>query len=65
MVWEEGKEGEERLMSGTVKQRKTGVGECYLEIRGGSPHPRGSLDLEYLCLLGQTMGQPLWLRWYS
>jgi hypothetical protein len=25
---------EERLISATVKQRKTGVGECYLETRG-------------------------------
>jgi hypothetical protein len=33
--------GEERLMSAIVKQRKTGVGECYLETRGGSPRPRG------------------------
>jgi hypothetical protein len=33
--------GEERLMSATVKQRKTGVGKCYLEIRGGSLHLRG------------------------
>jgi hypothetical protein len=28
IVWQEGREGEERLMSATVKQRKTGVGEC-------------------------------------
>jgi hypothetical protein len=33
--------GEERFMSATVKQRKTRVGECYLETRGGSPCPRG------------------------
>jgi hypothetical protein len=26
----EGREGEERLMSATVKQRKTGVGKCCL-----------------------------------
>jgi hypothetical protein len=38
----EGKQGgEERLMSATVKQRKTGVEECYLETRGGSCHPTG------------------------
>jgi hypothetical protein len=29
-MWQEGREGEERLMSATVKQMKTGVGECYL-----------------------------------
>jgi hypothetical protein len=38
---QEVREGEKRLMSSTVKQRKTRVGECYLETRGGSPHPRG------------------------
>jgi hypothetical protein len=32
--------GGERL-SATVKQRKTGVEECYLETREGSPCPRG------------------------
>jgi hypothetical protein len=32
--------GEERLMSAIVKQRKTRVGECYLETREGSPRPR-------------------------
>jgi hypothetical protein len=36
-LWQEGREEEERLMSATVKQRKTGVGECYLETREGSP----------------------------
>jgi hypothetical protein len=40
-LWQEGREGEERLMSVIVKQRKTGVGECYLETRGESPHLRG------------------------
>jgi hypothetical protein len=30
---EEGRE----IRSATVKQRKTGVGECYLETKGGSP----------------------------
>jgi hypothetical protein len=39
-VWQEGREGEERLMSAIMKPRKTGVGECYLETRGGSPCPR-------------------------
>jgi O-glycosyl hydrolase len=39
-LWQEGREVEERLMSGTVKQRKTGVRECCLETRAGSPHPR-------------------------
>jgi hypothetical protein len=36
-----GRQGErrERLMSAIVKERKTGVGECYLETRKGSPHP--------------------------
>jgi hypothetical protein len=29
-MWQEGREGEQRLMSATVKQRKTRVGECYL-----------------------------------
>jgi hypothetical protein len=29
-MWQEGREGEERLVSATVIQRKTGVGECYL-----------------------------------
>jgi hypothetical protein len=37
-----GKQGGRReIMSATVKQRKTGVGECYLETREGSPCPRG------------------------
>jgi hypothetical protein len=40
-MWQEGREGGERLMRATVKQRKTGVGECYLETRGGSLHLRG------------------------
>jgi hypothetical protein len=31
--------GEERLTSATVKQRKNGVGECYLETTEGSPDP--------------------------
>jgi hypothetical protein len=35
VVWQEGREAEERFMSATVKQRKTGVGECYPETRGG------------------------------
>jgi hypothetical protein len=35
MLWQEGREGEERLMSATVKQRKTGVGECYLKPEEG------------------------------
>jgi hypothetical protein len=35
------REGKETLMSATVKQRKTRAGECYLETREGSPHPRG------------------------
>jgi hypothetical protein len=39
-MWQEGREGGERLMSATVKQRKTRVGKCYLETRGGSPRPR-------------------------
>jgi hypothetical protein len=39
VLCQEGREGEERLMSATVKQRKTRVGECYLETRGGSPRP--------------------------
>jgi hypothetical protein len=30
-----------REINATVKQRKTEFGECYLGIRGGSPHPRG------------------------
>jgi hypothetical protein len=33
--------GEERVISATGTQRKTRVGECYLETRGGSPRPRG------------------------
>jgi hypothetical protein len=40
-MWQEGREGEERLMSATVKQRKTRVGECHLETTGGSPCYRG------------------------
>jgi hypothetical protein len=40
-MWQEGREGEERLMSASVKQRKTGVGDCYLETREESPHARG------------------------
>jgi hypothetical protein len=42
VLWKEGREWEERLMSVTVKQRKTGIGECYLDTRGGSPHPRAN-----------------------
>jgi hypothetical protein len=38
-VWQEGREEEGRSMSAIVKQRKTGVGECYLKTREGSPHP--------------------------
>jgi hypothetical protein len=41
ILWQQGREGEERLISAIIKQRKTGVGGCYLETRGGSPHPRG------------------------
>jgi hypothetical protein len=40
-MWQEGREREERLMSATVKQRKTRVEECYLETRGVYPLPRG------------------------
>jgi hypothetical protein len=40
-LWQEVREGEERLMSATVKHRKTRVGECYLETRGGSLSHRG------------------------
>jgi hypothetical protein len=35
VVWQEDRKGEEQLMSATVKQRKTGVGEYYLETREG------------------------------
>jgi hypothetical protein len=39
-VWQEGREGKERLMSATLKQRKNRVRECYLETREGSLLPR-------------------------
>jgi hypothetical protein len=40
-LWQEGREREERFKSAKVKQRKTRVGECCLETRGGSHCPRG------------------------
>jgi hypothetical protein len=39
----------ERLMSATVKQRKTGAGECNLETRGGSPCPEVKAANEITC----------------
>jgi hypothetical protein len=39
LVWQEGRE--RGWESATVKQRKTGVGDCYLEAREGSHLPRG------------------------
>jgi hypothetical protein len=33
--------GGREIKIATVKQRKTGVGECYQETREESPHPRG------------------------
>jgi hypothetical protein len=41
IMWQDGREGKGRLMTAIAKQRKTGVGECYLETREGSPHPKG------------------------
>jgi hypothetical protein len=41
VLWQEGREWEDRFMSVTVEQRKTGVQEFCLETREGSPHPRG------------------------
>jgi hypothetical protein len=35
-----GRQGGGKKINECYKQ-KTGVGECYLETRGGSPHPRG------------------------
>jgi hypothetical protein len=41
-----------------------------LRVPGGGDNsfagkPKSSLGFEYLCLLDQIMGWPLWLRWYS
>jgi hypothetical protein len=36
-------------MSATIKQRKTGVGEYYLETRRGSSHPEVKTANEITC----------------
>jgi hypothetical protein len=41
--------GEEKLMSAIVKQRKTGVGECYLEARERSPRTEVNTANEITC----------------
>jgi hypothetical protein len=48
-MWQEGSEGEGRLMSATVKQRKTGVGECYLETEKGHLTPEAKAANEMTC----------------
>jgi hypothetical protein len=44
ILWQEGREGKQKLMSATVKEKKTRVGECSLETGKGSPGSRGEHD---------------------
>jgi hypothetical protein len=48
-MWQEGREEEGRLVSATVKQRKTRVVECYLESEKGYLTPEVRAANEMIC----------------